>query len=142
MPAPLVWTTQRIGTDALFVMVLLTHSVIIRWGVGVMGTAFYRHDSLHDALFSTAQSAALGPRKEVPSLIPNTRSHPADIFLPSWKKGCPAVLDVSVISTLQQLTMEGAATVQDHALRVDENAWLILQPAKQLVRPSFPWWLE
>ena len=51
------------------------------------------------------------------SLIPKTRSRPADIFLPSWKRGCPA-LDVSVISTLQQLTVEGAASVQGHALRV------------------------
>ena len=84
-------------------------------GCGGNEDRIYQHDSLCDALFSAAQSAALAPRKEVPSLIPNTRSRPADIFLPSWKRGCPAALDVSVISTLQQLTMEGAATVQGHA---------------------------
>ena len=57
----------------------------------------------------------------MPSLIPDTRSRPADIFLSSWKRGCPAALDVSVISTLQQLTVEGAASVQGHALKVGSD---------------------
>ena len=34
-----------------------------------------------DVLFSAARSAALSPRKEVPSLISISSSHPADIFL-------------------------------------------------------------
>ena len=86
-------------------------------GCGGNGDRIYQNDSLRGTLFSAAQFAALVSRKEVSSLIPNTRSRP-DIFLPSWKRGCPAALDVSVISTLQQLTMEGAATVQGHVLRV------------------------
>ena len=36
-------------------------------GCGGNGDRIYRHDSLCDALFSAAQSAALAPRKEVPS---------------------------------------------------------------------------
>ena len=55
----------------------------------------------------------------LPSLIPDSHSRPADIFLPSWKGGRPAALDVTVISTLQQLTLPGAATVQGHALLLD-----------------------
>ena len=51
--------------------------LIIKWDVGATVTA------IQDALFSAAQAAALAPRKEVPSLIPGTRSCPADIFLPN-----------------------------------------------------------
>ena len=47
------------------------------------GNLIHLHDSLRDALISTAQSAALGPRKEVPSLIPGCTcmSCPADLYL-------------------------------------------------------------
>ena len=85
------------------------------------GDRIHRHDSLRDTLFSAAQSAALAPRKEVPSLIPGTSSRPADIFLPNWCRGRPAALDVTVISTLQSLTLAGAASTQGHALRVGEE---------------------
>ena len=76
---------------------------------GGNGDRIHRHDSIRDALFSAAQTAALAPRKEVLSLIPDTRSHPADTFLPIWQRGQPAALDVTVISTLQQCIVEGAA---------------------------------
>ena len=61
---------------------------------GDNGDRIHRHDAIRDALFSAAQAAALAPRKEVPSLIPGTRSRPADIFLPNWCRGRPAALDV------------------------------------------------
>ena len=80
--------------------------------------------SLKDnAIFSAAQSAALAPRKEVPSLIPNTQCRPADIYLPNWKRGQgrPAALDVTVISTLQSLTLNQSSSVQGHALMVGEE---------------------
>lgn len=89
-------------------------------GCGGNGDRIHRHDALRDVLFSAAQSAALAPRKEVPSLIPGTHSRPADIFLPNWSRGRPAALDVTVISTLQPLTLQGAANIQGHALTVGE----------------------
>ena len=46
----------------------------------------------------------------MPALIPGTSSRPADVYLPNWRRGQPAALDVTVISTLQQLTLEGAAS--------------------------------
>ena len=70
--------------------------------------------------FSAAQSAALAPQKEFPSLIPGSSSRPADVYLPNWKRGQPAALDVTVISTLQQQTLSGAAISPGHALRVGE----------------------
>ena len=90
-------------------------------GCGGNGDRIQCHDSIRDAVFSAAQTAALAPRKEVPSLIPGTLSRPADIFLPNWKRGRPAALDVTVISTLQQLTLRGAACTQGHALLVGEE---------------------
>ena len=79
-------------------------------GCGGNGDRIVRHDSLRDALFSAAQYAALVPRREVPSLIPGSKSRPADLNLPHWSQGRPAALDVTVISTMQALTVTGAAT--------------------------------
>ena len=44
----------------------------------------HSHDYIRDALFSVAQTVALAPGKEVPSLIPGSSSCPADIYLPLW----------------------------------------------------------
>lgn len=41
-----------------------------------------RHNSLRDVLFATAQSTALAPQKEMPSLIPGSSARPANVFLP------------------------------------------------------------
>ena len=85
------------------------------------GDRIHRHNSLRDSLFCAAQSAALAPRKEVPSLIPGTSSCPADIYLPNWCRGRPAALDVTMISTMQSLTLAGATSTQGHALKVGEE---------------------
>ena len=90
-------------------------------GCGGNGDRIHRYDSIRDAIFSAAQSAALAPRKEVPALIPGTSSRPADVYLPNWRRGQPAALDGTVISTLQQLTLEGAASTQGHALSVGKE---------------------
>ena len=71
-------------------------------------------NSLRDVIFATAQAAALGPRREAPCLVPNSSSRPADVLLPSWSQGRSAALDVSVISPLQKLTLNGAATIPGH----------------------------
>ena len=88
---------------------------------GGNGDRIRRHDSLCDVLFSAAQSAALAPRKEVPFLISGACSRPADVYLPCWVRGQPAAFDVTVISPLQQLTVQRAALVQGHALTVGEE---------------------
>ena len=90
-------------------------------GCGGNGDRIYQHDSIQDALFSVAQTAALAHRKEVPSLIPDTLSCPVDVYLPKWKRGQPSALDVSVISKMQQLTLEGATIIPGYALGVGEE---------------------
>ena len=52
-------------------------------GCGGNGDRIFRHNALRDVVFSAAQSAALAPRREVPSLIPSSRSRPMDIFSPA-----------------------------------------------------------
>lgn len=80
-----------------------------------------RHDLLRDAIFAAARSAALSPKMEIPSLIPGSNNRPADIYIPTWSRGSPAALDVTVISPLQQLTVDRAAITQGHALQVAHN---------------------
>ena len=65
---------------------------------GGNGDRINQHVSIRDAVFSAAQSAALAPRKEAPSVIPGSSSRPADVYLPNWKRGQPAALDIHVIS--------------------------------------------
>ena len=56
----------------------------------------------------------------MPSLIPGSKSCPADIYLPRWTHGKPAALNVSVISPLQRLTLQNSSMSQGHALSVGE----------------------
>ena len=96
-------------------------------GCGGNGDRIHRHNSIRDAIFSAAQPAALAPRRELPSLIPGSQARPADIFLPNWERGRPTAFDVTVISTLQQLTLQGATFTPGHALVVGENRkWLCM----------------
>ena len=90
-------------------------------GCGGNNDRIFRHDSLREVLFSAAQSAALAPRREVPSLIPGSCSRPADLYLPVWKCGRPSALDITVISPLQKLTLAKAAVIQGSALLVAEE---------------------
>ena len=46
---------------------------------------------------------------------------PADVYLPCWKRGRPAALDITVISTIQKATIQSAAENQGHALLVAEE---------------------
>ena len=109
-------------------------------GCGGNGDRIFRHDSIRDATFSAAQSAALAPRKEFPSLIPGCHNRPADVFLPHWDMGLPTALDVSVISTLQQRTVRGAAENQGMpCLSVRSGRWLLMLPlAERWGSPSSP----
>lgn len=86
-----------------------------------------------------AQSAALAPQREIPSLIPSSCNHPTDLYLPVWKCRKPAAfditvlylpvwkcrklaaLDITVIFRLQQLTLANAAAIRGSALLVAEE---------------------
>ena len=80
-----------------------------------------RHDRLRDAIYSAAQTAALAPQKEVPSLVPGSQSRPADVFLPLWTRGRPAAVDVTVVSPLQSALVQECARTRGHALTIAEE---------------------
>ena len=50
-------------------------------GCGSNGDHISWSNSIHDAIFSTAQSVAIAPSKETLSFVPNLLARPADIFL-------------------------------------------------------------
>ena len=107
-------------------------------GCGSNGDRIHWHNSIRDAIFSAAQTAALAPRRELPSLIPDSQARSADIFLPNWDRRRPTALDVAVISTLQQLTLQGAAITLGHALAVEENRKMTMHASQcQSVGVSF-----
>uniref|UniRef100_A0A1X7T0K2 Uncharacterized protein n=1 Tax=Amphimedon queenslandica TaxID=400682 RepID=A0A1X7T0K2_AMPQE len=91
---------------------------------GGNGDRTHRHNGLRD-VFSAAQSAALSHRREAPSLTQDSVS-PADVFLPSWSQGRPAVLDVTVTSPLQRLTLSNAASSQGSTLLKAEHRKRVL----------------
>ena len=82
------------------------------------GDRISRHNAIRDVIFSAAQSAALAPSKESPGIVPSSLSRPADVLLPNWSSGRPAVLDVHVISPLQHQTIVEASHTPGHALQV------------------------
>uniref|UniRef100_A0A1X7TQ92 Uncharacterized protein n=1 Tax=Amphimedon queenslandica TaxID=400682 RepID=A0A1X7TQ92_AMPQE len=67
---------------------------------GGNGDRIICHNSPCEVIFFSAQAADLASRKEVSSLLSDSCSHPADIFLPSWSGGKPTVFDVTVISPI------------------------------------------
>ena len=87
-------------------------------GCGGNGDRISCHNAIRDVIFSAAQSAALAPSKESLSIVPSSLSRPADVLLPNWSSGCPAALDVHVISPLQQQTIVEASHTPGHALQV------------------------
>ena len=86
--------------------------------VGSNGDRITRHNAIWDVIFSAAQSASLAPSKEMPNLIPDSLSRPADVFLPTWSCDRPAALDIHVVSHLQQQTLGKAASTAGHILQV------------------------
>ena len=80
-------------------------------GCGGNGDRIARHNNaIRDVPFYAARSAALAPTREAPSVVPDSRSRPADILLPTWSRSRTAALDVTVISPLQQQTLHAAAS--------------------------------
>ena len=74
------------------------------------GERIFRHDRLRDAIYDAASSAALAPKREAPHLFPDSTDRPGDVFIPSWRNGRGAALDVTVTSPLQvtQIRREAA----------------------------------
>ena len=68
--------------------------------------------SRHNALHSTASTAALSPSKETRFLLLGSDRMPADVFLPYWSEG----QDITVTHPLQGATVAGAAVTPGYAV--------------------------
>ena len=90
------------------------HAMNCAW----QGERIARHNSLRDAIHSTAVSAGLGPTREGRFLLPGQGAKPADVFIPHWSGGRDTALDVTVINPLQAAEVQGAATTPGNALQV------------------------
>ena len=85
------------------------------------GDRIARHARLRDAINTASASASLAPQLEQRNLIPGERSRPGDVFIPAWKAGKPAALDITVTSPLQQATLMIAAVTPGAALSQAEE---------------------
>ena len=65
MSSILAGLTYGGGGDSLFHLPPCCGPIFDQVGCGGNGDRIHRHDSVRDALFSAAQTAALAPRKEV-----------------------------------------------------------------------------
>ena len=68
-----------------------------------------RHDRIRDNIFKEAQHASLNPTKEMPGLVPNSQSRPADVFIANWIDGRKMAFDISVVSPTQDAILHRAA---------------------------------
>ena len=51
-------------------------------------------------------------------MVAGSHTRPADILLPTWQSGCPAALDIHVISPLQYRILYAAVSTPGQALNV------------------------
>ena len=78
-------------------------------GCAKTGDRIARHNMLRDVLFEAAASAALGPSKEEPHLLPGSQARPGDILIRRWSDGKDAAIDVTVTSPLASTNVTRAA---------------------------------
>ena len=81
-----------------------------------------RHDRLWDNIFKEAQHASLNPKKEMPGLVPNSQSRPADIYIENLVDGKKMAFDVSVVSPTQNAVLHRAADNAASAIEMPKSS--------------------
>ena len=85
------------------------------------GDMISHHDRIRDKIISACSGALLSRISEQKSLLPDNNSRPGDIFLPVWKAGQPAALDVTITSPLQSSLTINAFEKSGFALSAAED---------------------
>ena len=85
------------------------------------GDAIARHDRFRDRIASACSKANLSPVIEKRNLIAENNSRPEDVYLPSWKSGQSAALDITVTSSLQPNIISLAAEKSGYAIEAAED---------------------
>jgi hypothetical protein len=67
-------------------------------GCPMGGGTIFRHDLVARIIFEEAESASLKPGLEIPNLIAENQTRPADVFIPNWHNGQAAALDVCIVA--------------------------------------------
>ena len=81
-----------------------------------------RHNRIRDNIFREAQHASLNPTKEMPGLILNSQSRPADVYIGNWIDGRKMAFDVSVVSPTQESILHRAADSAAAAIEMRKSA--------------------
>ena len=77
-----------------------------------------RHDRIRDKIFTEAQHASLNPTKEMPGLVPNSQSRPADFYIANYIDGRKIAFDISVVSPVQDAILHRAADAAGAAIEM------------------------
>ena len=89
-----------------------------------------RHDAIRDCLGSLCKAACIGVKIEQSGLSQKTRERPADIFIPNWKDGKDAWVDVAVINSSCASNLKYSSRTIDYALskaqKIKEENYKIL----------------
>ena len=97
-----------------------------------------RHNLLRNEVFHQCNSSGLTPELERPGLLqprplagplhesgaardPNVNRRPADVFLPKWRRGAPAALDLAVTSGLRKDLVAKSAKDGSSAVKAYED---------------------
>ena len=97
-----------------------------------------RHNLLRNEVFHQCNSGGLSPELERPGLLqprsymgasyesgthrdPNINRRPADVYLPRWRRGAPAALDLAVTSGLRRDAVRKSAEDGSSAVKAFED---------------------
>ena len=80
-----------------------------------------RHGRIHDHTVSACSAAKLSPVIEKRNLIEENNSPPGVVYLPSWKSGHSATLDITVTSFLQPNIISHTAEKSGYAIEAAED---------------------
>ena len=81
-----------------------------------------RHDRIRDNIFKEAQHASLNPTKEMPGLVPNSQSRPADVYIANWIGGRKTDQVIRVVSPTQESIVLHAADYPSAAIETRKSA--------------------
>ena len=86
-----------------------------------MGDVISRHDRIRDRIASACSAANLSPVIVKGNLIAENSSRLGDVYLPSWKTGQSAALDITVTSSLQPNSIFHATEKSCYAIEAAED---------------------
>ena len=85
------------------------------------GDVISGHDRIRDRIASACSAADLSSVIEKSDLIAQNNSRPGDVYLPFWKSGQPAALDITATSSLQPNIIFHAAEKSGYASEAAED---------------------